>query len=204
MCGQPIGSDWRCDIGWVHQEWDGAAAKAPRFGLGARAGADGAFRLRSARSLRSTPILTPHSHPAAMQWRGAACNSASHPAHTPRCSLKRPPSTGQLQHMAAKHQRGATAALSADGGAAADAPLPDVDVQAVAAKHGWDLQQRNDWSSDRLVRWLPVASIRRPLQGARSNDPERVAALAKSVEEIGLLEPIDVLEVEGQYWGFSG
>lgn len=26
----------------------------------------------------------------------------------------------------------------------------------------------------------------------------------KSIEEIGLQEPIDVLEVDGAYWGFSG
>ena len=25
-----------------------------------------------------------------------------------------------------------------------------------------------------------------------------------SIQELGLLEPIDVLEVEGQFWGFSG
>jgi hypothetical protein len=51
----------------------------------------------------------------------------------------------------------------------APAGLDNVDVAAVAAKHDWDLQQRNDWSQDKQVRWLPVAAIRRPLQGARSN-----------------------------------
>ncbi|CAI5465249.1 unnamed protein product [Closterium sp. Yama58-4] len=38
----------------------------------------------------------------------------------------------------------------------------------------------------------------------RSNDQEKVAALMASIQEIGLQEPIDVLEVEGLYYGFSG
>ena len=42
---------------------------------------------------------------------------------------------------------------------------------------------------------LPLVKIRRPLP--RSNDPRRVAAE-------GLREPIEVLEVEGAYYGFSG
>ena len=41
------------------------------------------------------------------------------------------------------------------------------------------------------------------LPAARA-DPEKVAALMRSIQEIGLQEPIDVLEVEGQIWGFSG
>lgn len=76
--------------------------------------------------------------------------------------------------------------------------------KAVAAKHGWDLQARNDWQGDRQVRWLPLASIRRPLARSRSNDPEKVAALMQSIQDIGLQEPIDVLEVDGKFWGFSG
>mmetsp|Transcript_12913 Transcript_12913/g.17658 ORF Transcript_12913/g.17658 Transcript_12913/m.17658 type:complete len:191 (+) Transcript_12913:69-641(+) len=51
---------------------------------------------------------------------------------------------------------------------------------------------------------LPVASIRRPLARSRSNDPEKVKWLADSIAEIGLLEPIDVLEVDGKFYGFSG
>jgi uncharacterized ParB-like nuclease family protein len=35
-------------------------------------------------------------------------------------------------------------------------------------------------------------------------DPEKVAALMESIKDIGLQEPIDVLEVEGEYYGFSG
>ncbi|EFJ49255.1 hypothetical protein VOLCADRAFT_59680, partial [Volvox carteri f. nagariensis] len=59
-------------------------------------------------------------------------------------------------------------------------------------------------SDDRLVVDLPVAAIRRPLGRVRGNDPEKVAALMESIKEIGLQEPIDVLEVDGVYYGFSG
>ncbi|QEQ01761.1 sulfiredoxin [Thermosynechococcus sp. QKsg1] len=49
---------------------------------------------------------------------------------------------------------------------------------------------------------LPLNAIRRPLM--RQTDPAKVAALMASIAEIGQQEPIDVLEVEGQYYGFSG
>lgn len=49
---------------------------------------------------------------------------------------------------------------------------------------------------------IPLTAIRRPL--LRSNDPEKVLALMHSISEIGQQEPIDVLEVDGQYYGFSG
>ena len=49
---------------------------------------------------------------------------------------------------------------------------------------------------------LPIDSIRRPLP--RGTDPEKVRALMVSIEAEGLREPIDVLDVEGQYYGFSG
>jgi sulfiredoxin len=52
------------------------------------------------------------------------------------------------------------------------------------------------------IQELPIAAIRRPL--LRQNDPQKVETLMKSIQEIGLQEPIDVLEVEGQYYGFSG
>lgn len=71
---------------------------------------------------------------------------------------------------------------------------------------------------------LPVSAIRRPLGKSRSNDAAKVAALAASIAEHGLREPIDVLAVrvekgEGEggdgegdgedgasllYYGFSG
>ena len=52
------------------------------------------------------------------------------------------------------------------------------------------------------IQEVPINQIRRPL--FRQNDQEKVAALMTSIAKIGLQEPIDVLEVDGQYYGFSG
>jgi uncharacterized ParB-like nuclease family protein len=52
------------------------------------------------------------------------------------------------------------------------------------------------------IKEIAIAKIRRPLP--RVTDQEKVKTLMKSIQEIGLQEPIDVLEVEGQYYGFSG
>ncbi|MEB3274717.1 MAG: ParB N-terminal domain-containing protein [Prochlorothrix sp.] len=52
------------------------------------------------------------------------------------------------------------------------------------------------------IRELPLNQIRRPLP--RQTDPAKVAALMESIAAEGLREPIDVLQVEGQYYGFSG
>ena len=49
---------------------------------------------------------------------------------------------------------------------------------------------------------LPLAAIRRPLP--RQTDPEKVAQLMAAIAAVGQLEPIEVLEVEGVYYGFSG
>ncbi|HIK55138.1 MAG TPA: ParB N-terminal domain-containing protein [Synechococcales cyanobacterium M55_K2018_004] len=49
---------------------------------------------------------------------------------------------------------------------------------------------------------LPITKIRRPL--FRQNDQTKVAELMASIQQIGLQEPIDVLEVDGEYYGFSG
>ncbi|BAS58293.1 MULTISPECIES: sulfiredoxin [Leptolyngbya] len=49
---------------------------------------------------------------------------------------------------------------------------------------------------------IPIHQIRRPL--FRQNDQEKVRDLMTSIAEIGLQEPIDVLEVDGQFYGFSG
>jgi sulfiredoxin len=49
---------------------------------------------------------------------------------------------------------------------------------------------------------LPLSAIRRPL--FRQNDPAKVQDLMDSIQQHGLQEPIDVLEVDGQYYGFSG
>lgn len=49
---------------------------------------------------------------------------------------------------------------------------------------------------------IPIEQIRRPLY--RQNDPQKVQVLMASINQIGLQEPIEVLEVDGQYYGFSG
>ncbi|RWR88540.1 sulfiredoxin, chloroplastic/mitochondrial [Cinnamomum micranthum f. kanehirae] len=51
---------------------------------------------------------------------------------------------------------------------------------------------------------IPLDKIRRPLMRTRANDPKKVEELMESIREIGLQEPIDVLEVDGVYYGFSG
>jgi len=43
------------------------------------------------------------------------------------------------------------------------------EIKAQAAKYGWDLDQRPDFSKNERVKALPLAAIRRPLQGVRSN-----------------------------------
>lgn len=53
-----------------------------------------------------------------------------------------------------------------------------------------------------VIKEIPLNQIRRPLP--RNNDPKKVAELMDSIAQEGLREPIDVLEVDGQYYGFSG
>lgn len=48
--------------------------------------------------------------------------------------------------------------------------------------------------SAKTERGFPVSTI----------DRDKVEALKISIAEVGLLEPIDVLEVDGQIYGFSG
>jgi sulfiredoxin len=52
------------------------------------------------------------------------------------------------------------------------------------------------------VKEIPLFLIRRPLP--RQTDPQKVEVLMASIAQEGLHEPIDVLEVEGSYYGFSG
>ena len=52
------------------------------------------------------------------------------------------------------------------------------------------------------VEAIPIDKIRRPL--FRQNDQAKISALMASIQKIGQQEPIDVLEVEGEYYGFSG
>lgn len=74
----------------------------------------------------------------------------------------------------------------------------------VEGRYGWDLSEKKYDTEDPQVVELPVRKIRRPLQGSRSNDQAKVDALKSSIDKIGLLEPIDVLLVNGEYYGFSG
>lgn len=52
------------------------------------------------------------------------------------------------------------------------------------------------------VQEIALNQIKRPLP--RVNDPHKVQALMESIAAVGQQEPIDVLEVDGQYYGFSG
>lgn len=52
------------------------------------------------------------------------------------------------------------------------------------------------------IKEIPIAQIRRPLP--RGTDPHKVAQLMESIQREGLKEPIDILEVDGVYYGFSG
>jgi len=52
------------------------------------------------------------------------------------------------------------------------------------------------------IQEVPIRQIQRPLP--RRNNPDKVQALMDSIQAIGLQEPIDVLEVDGRYYGFSG
>jgi sulfiredoxin len=53
-----------------------------------------------------------------------------------------------------------------------------------------------------MIRDIPLSQIRRPFP--RTNDQAKVKLLMESIAEIGQQEPIDILEVEGKYYGFSG
>lgn len=52
------------------------------------------------------------------------------------------------------------------------------------------------------IKEISLNQIRRPLP--RQTERAKVEKLAESIAKEGLHEPIDVLEVEGQYYGFSG
>lgn len=61
-------------------------------------------------------------------------------------------------------------------------------------------------SQRKTTSWIVkhLEDIRRPLMRTRSNDPAKVQDLMDSIRVIGLQVPIDVLEVDGVYYGFSG
>ncbi|KAJ3687267.1 hypothetical protein LUZ61_016431 [Rhynchospora tenuis] len=55
-----------------------------------------------------------------------------------------------------------------------------------------------------VIKEIPLEEIRRPLMRTRANDQNKVKELMDSIRVIGLQVPIDVLEVDGVYYGFSG
>ncbi|GAV74405.1 ParBc domain-containing protein [Cephalotus follicularis] len=66
------------------------------------------------------------------------------------------------------------------------------------------IASQSDGGRGPLILELPVDKIRRPLMRTRANDPHKVKELMDSIQQIGLQVPIDVLEVDGVYYGFSG
>ncbi|GJP50275.1 hypothetical protein CLOM_g9412 [Closterium sp. NIES-68] len=89
--------------------------------------------------------------------------------------------------------------VQGDGGATSSAETSGKAVAGARTARG-----RDAGSAGAQVMELRVDEIRRPLMRTRSNDQEKVAWLMTSIKEIGLQEPIDVLEVDGLYYGFSG
>mmetsp|Transcript_4454 Transcript_4454/g.6902 ORF Transcript_4454/g.6902 Transcript_4454/m.6902 type:complete len:187 (+) Transcript_4454:21-581(+) len=63
---------------------------------------------------------------------------------------------------------------------------------------------QKDFSYDPKVRALPLNVIIRPLRRIRENDQAKVAWLMESIAQIGQQDPIDILEVEGKFYGFNG
>lgn len=49
---------------------------------------------------------------------------------------------------------------------------------------------------------VPIESINRPHESVI--DEDKVAELMRSISEIGLQEPVDLIEFEGRYYGFNG
>ena len=49
---------------------------------------------------------------------------------------------------------------------------------------------------------MPIESINRPHESVI--DEQKVAELMRSISEIGLQEPVDLIEFEGKYYGFNG
>jgi sulfiredoxin len=79
-------------------------------------------------------------------------------------------------------------------------------VESAAHKYNWGDYKRPqaDYDGDDRVMEVPIAIIRRPHHYLRANDQEKIRVLMESIEEIGQVEPIDVLEVDGAYYNFNG
>lgn len=121
------------------------------------------------------------------------------PRHASAAAVARRPQRA----VAVSSQRGSVAAALRGRAGRHNATL-------ASSSYGWETddharaQAQAKSAADPRVRPVPVSAIRRPLAGSRSNDQEKVAALAASIAEHGLLEPLDVLEVDGVLYGFSG
>ncbi|XP_058730661.1 sulfiredoxin, chloroplastic/mitochondrial [Vicia villosa] len=83
-------------------------------------------------------------------------------------------------------------------------PLRSFSVSASSNSSGAVSGSSSDKSGGPVIIELPLDKIRRPLMRTRSNDQIKVQQLMDSISEIGLQVPIDVLEVDGNYYGFSG
>jgi sulfiredoxin len=55
-----------------------------------------------------------------------------------------------------------------------------------------------------VFRDICIKDILRPLSGTRTNDQEKVHRLMDSIAKEGQKTAIDVLDVEGRYYGFNG
>jgi hypothetical protein len=113
-----------------------------------------------------------------------------------------PPSTPSSNGAAAP-------AASSNGGNGSNGNNGDEVTTTVTGRgvHAWafDLGREEERRRrDPKVREVPVAAVRRPLGRTRANDEAKVLALMASIHEVGLQEPIDVLEVEDALYGFSG
>ena len=49
---------------------------------------------------------------------------------------------------------------------------------------------------------VPIDAINRPHESVI--DEDKVAELMRSISEIGLREPVDLIEFEGKFYGFNG
>ncbi|XP_071679226.1 sulfiredoxin, chloroplastic/mitochondrial isoform X2 [Lolium perenne] len=96
------------------------------------------------------------------------------------------PRTPFLRERSVRGRRGLSFSVSSSNGAAARSPLSDSEKKGP------------------VVMEIPLEDIRRPLMRTRANDPAKVQELMDSIRVIGLQVPIDVLEVDGVYYGFSG
>ncbi|KAK4858235.1 hypothetical protein QYF36_013130 [Acer negundo] len=78
-------------------------------------------------------------------------------------------------------------------------------ISASASSNGSPPGSRsNSESGGPMILELPLDKIKRPLMRTRANDATKVKELMDSIQEIGLQVPIDVIEVDGAYYGFSG